>query len=104
MAKFDFSVLYAQYPAIISQMEDTFDSHKFILELACKNQAEYVKALHAYLEPESGKDPTPFQVVHGFLAKKLEDFPQFVELLHINVTSTDIFGKPGSCAEWRKVK
>ena len=103
MAKFDFSFLYDQYPAIISQMPPVFDSHQFILELARQNQVEYVKALHAYLDPEGGEAPTPFQAVHGILAKKLSHLPHWVELVRLDKPSQDIFGSPSECAEWRRV-
>lgn len=103
MAKFDFSVLYDQYPAIISQMPPIFDSHQFILELARQNQVEYVKALHAYLESVADEAPAPFQVVHGILAKKLKNFPELVSLIRIDKPSIDIFGKSQGCAEWRKL-
>lgn len=103
MAKFDFSALYGQYPAVISQMPQVFDSHQFILELARQNQVEYVKALYAYLDPAAGEAPTPFQAVHGILAKKLSHLPHWVELIRPNKPSPDIFGTPSECAEWRRV-
>jgi len=103
MAKFDFSGLYGKYPALISQMPPVFDSHQFILELARQNQVEYVKALHAYLETAAGEAPTPFQAVHGILAKKLSNLPHWVELIRLDKPSPDIFGNPSECAEWRRV-
>ena len=103
MAKFDFSVLFDQYPAIISQMRPVFDSHQFILELARHNQVEYVKALYAYTDSAHTETPTPFQFVHSALAIKLKDFPELVELVRIDKPSPDIFCQPSACAEWRKV-
>jgi hypothetical protein len=103
MTKFDFSVLYDQYPAIISQMPPVFDSHHFILELARQNQVAYVRALHAYLDPIGDDTPAPFQVVHGILAKKLNDFPDLVKLVRFDKPSIDIFGNSNGCAEWRKL-
>lgn len=103
MAKFDFSVLYDQYPAIISQMPPIYDSHQFILELARQNQAEYVRALYAYRDAVHVGTPAPFQFVHSALAAKLKDFPELVEHVRSDKQSTDIFGQPNWCAEWRKV-
>jgi hypothetical protein len=103
MSKFDFLGLYAQYPAVIRQMPDVFDSHQFILELARLNQVEYVRALNAYLNPESDEKPEPFQVVHGILAKKLTEFPDLIVLIRRDKPSADIFGNNGQCAEWRKI-
>ena len=60
MSKFDFSLLYDQYPAIISQMPSVFDSHQFILELARQNQAEYVEALYcAFRSSRTAKRSMP---------------------------------------------
>ena len=103
MAKFDFSVLYDQYPAIISLMPPVFDSHQFILELARLNQAEYIRALCAYIDSSHTEAPTPFQFVHRILSAKLREFPGLVEHVRTDKPSTDIFGKPNWCAEWRKV-
>ena len=103
MAKFNFSVLYDQYPAIISLMPPVLDSHQFILELARLNQAEYIRALCAYLDPVTDEALAPFQVVHGILAKQLKDFSEFVVLIRNDKPSSDIFGKSQECAEWRKV-
>lgn len=47
MAKHDFSRLYERYANAIASMTPVFNSHEFILELAQKNQAAYVDALHA---------------------------------------------------------
>jgi hypothetical protein len=66
MATHDFSVLYARYPEVITQMPDLFDSHMFILELAHQNQAEYVKALYAYIDSAHVENPTPFQLYIGY--------------------------------------
>jgi len=45
MSMHDFSKLYAQYPHIISQMDQHFTSHEFILELSRQNQVAYIEAL-----------------------------------------------------------
>ena len=104
MPKHDFSALYAQYPAVIAEMPETFDSHQFILALAKQNQVEYIQALYAYRDTLHVDKPAPFQFVHGRLAIMLKQFPELVELVKDDKPSPDIFGLPGECAEWRKVK
>lgn len=64
MATYDFSKLEAKFPEIVAQMDKTFSSHKFLLELARQNQLEYVKALYEYKETTVRVNPAPFQEVH----------------------------------------
>ena len=84
-------------------MPRIFYSHQFILELAQQNQVEYVRALYAYIDSAHTETPTPFQFVHRILSAKLRGFPELVEHVRKDKPSTDIFGKPNWCAEWRKV-
>ncbi|MFC2000891.1 tyrosine-type recombinase/integrase [Chloroflexota bacterium] len=63
--------LYAHYPQVIQEMETEFTSHKFILKLAKHYQTEYIEALHHYRNNPTSEHPTPFKIVHGFIAKRL---------------------------------
>ena len=103
MAIFDFSRLYAKYPAIIAQMPAVFDSHQFILELAHHNQIEYIKALYAYRGALHNETPAPFQVVHRILSARLNHFSELVKPVRAHKTSRDIFGNTNTCSEWRKL-
>ena len=103
MTEHDFEQLFAQYPAIIKQMQNIFTSHDFILALAQKNQKLYVEALHNYRNSEYMGTPAPFRTVHGILAKELNSFPELVEIVRTDASSKDIFGHPSKCALWTKV-
>ena len=96
------TALYEQYPVIIEQMSSEFTSHEFIQKLTQQNQTLYVEALYAYRFPKDGETASPFQTVHGFLAKKLHDSP-LVMKLNYEVDSRNIFGHYTKCANWRKV-
>lgn len=85
-------------------MQPVFDSHQFILELARLNQAEYVRALYAYLDPEADGVSKPFKVTPGILSKKLSDFPELVVLIRFDKPSAIMFGNTSECAGWRKVE
>lgn len=103
MPKYDFSVLFAQYPAIIALMPPVFGSHQFILELARHNQREYVQALYAYCDSLHDGTPAPFKAVHQILSTKLNDFPTLITQSRPNRPSTDIFGQSNTCAEWCRI-
>lgn len=64
MSEHDFSALYAQYPAVIASMRDTFTSHEFILRLAQQNQTLYIEALYSYRHKTHRGKPAPFLMVH----------------------------------------
>ena len=102
MSNFDFSGLYSHYPEIIASMPTVFSSHKFILKLAQEHQSEYIEALYAYRTSIRIDNPAPFMIVHGLLAKGLRQFPKLVEYIGYT-SSTDIFGQPNECSEWRKL-
>ena len=102
MAKHDFSALRAHYPEIIAQMPAVFTSHQFILALAQQYQAEYVRALYAYIDTLHIQTPAPFQFVHAKLSMLLHEFPQLVQLVRDDAPSKDIFVNSNECAEWRK--
>ena len=104
MAEHDFDDLYSHYPAVIAQMPDTFTSHQFILELARQNQTEYIEALYSYRHHVHRGVPAPFMMVHGVLALHLLKYPDLIEQIAHVVPSTDIFGNPNECAEWRKIR
>ena len=103
MGKYDFSKLYEQYPALISQMEQNFTSHTFILELARQNQVAYIEALHAYRRNLRGGKPAPFMIVHGILARHLNSYPKLIKEVNPGVASRDIFGQDNAASLWRKV-
>ena len=99
MPESEFEALFERYPAVIAQMEETFTSHHFILCLAQQNQRAYIEALGHYLDVDA-----PFNVLHSVLARHLHDYPELVELVRRDVSSRDIFGQSGSCAEWRRLR
>lgn len=104
MARYDFNPLVEQYPTIIEQMPPEFTSHQFILQLAQQNQSQYIEALYSYRYDDDGAPLAPFKIVHGKLAKKLFDFPELIEIVRRDEKSLDIFGQPGECALWRKIR
>jgi hypothetical protein len=103
MPKHDFSTLYEQYPAVIAQMPAIFTSHQFILRLAQQNQVLYIEALHSYRDATHRGAVVPFMRVHNILSKRLHAHPDLVELVRGDAPSTDIFGRPNECAQWRKL-
>jgi len=103
MSMHDFSKLYAQYPHIISQMDQHFTSHEFILELSRQNQVAYIEALYAYRRILRGGKPVPFMMVHGILARHLSHYPRLIMEVNSGVPSIDIFGQEVSASLWRKV-
>ena len=103
MSGHDFSKLYAQYPSVISQMEQHFTSHEFILELARQNQVAYIEALYAYRRNLRGGKPAPFMMVHGILARHLSSYPRLIMEVNPGVPSIDIFGQENTASLWRKV-
>jgi hypothetical protein len=103
MGKFDFTRLYDQYPTVISQMEQNFTSHEFILELARQNQVAYIEALYAYRRNLREGRPAPFMIVHGILARHLRGYPRLIMEASSGVPSRDIFGGGASASLWRKV-
>lgn len=92
MSEHDFSNLFDKYPEVIDKMENTFNSHQFISELAWQNQPEYVEALYAY------RNSDPFKIVHGRLAKQIGEYADQDGY----VKSEHIFRETTECAQWRK--
>ena len=104
MPEHDFSALYAQYPAIIARMPETFTSHQFILALAHQHQDLYVEALYSYRHHRlQDSRPAPFMLVHRVLSQHLNAYPHLIEQVHQSVPSKDIFGQDELCAAWRKI-
>lgn len=97
MPDHDFSGLFDRYPSVIKEMQDMFDRHQFILELARSYQGLYIEALSSY-----SHKPAPFRIVHGFLSKHLSTCAGLVERAG-DVVSADIFGNHNQCARWRKL-
>jgi fructose-1,6-bisphosphatase len=104
MTQHDFVDFLDHYPEIIDQMDDIFTSHQFILALAQRYQRLYIEALYAYRDSEHRGGQTPFLAVHGILARHLHDYPHLVirDPADEYVPSMDIFGRPNTCARWRK--
>ena len=96
MSEHDFGALFDGYRRVIDQMPAVFTSHQFILRLAQQNQALYVDALYSYRHV-----PAPFRTVHGMLARHLNAHKNLEKLG--KVASTDIFGQPNECEQWKKV-
>ena len=92
------TLLLQEYPSIIAQMNDEFDSHEFILRLAKLNQAPYVELLWRHVERRT---QAPFRAVHGMLSRCLCDFPSLVDRLP-DEPSRDIFGDACPNARWKK--
>jgi len=102
MTQHEFNMLFEHYPELIAEMPDNFTSHQFILHLARRYQALYIEALYFYRHSPDSQHPTPFKILHGFLAKHLNAYPQLVT--HIGeVESIDIFTQENRCAQWQKV-
>lgn len=93
--------LYAQYDEIIDQMNDEFDSHQFILELAHRYQREYIEALYQFRNDISNAGP--FGQLHSKLATRLRtDHSDRLRRLEDH-ESKNIFGRDSKCAQWRKI-
>ncbi len=91
-----FEALEQHYPAIIQRMDNRFNAHQFILELAHQYQGLYIQALAEYVTDEA-----PFMIVHGRLAKALHNFSHLV-YKDGDESSTDIFGHPNGASVWVK--
>jgi hypothetical protein len=87
------------FAQVVAGMDkDEFDSHEFILKLACDHQHLYVSALATYANTNR-----PFQIVHGEIAKRLLTHHGEVVTKTGEATSEDIFGHVNTCAMWRRV-
>lgn len=102
MPEHDFSALFEQYPAVIAQMPTIFTSHEFILCLAQQNQTLYIEALFSCRDATYRGAPAPFMIVHDFLVKHLNAYPELVTQI-AEVPSKDILGQPSKCAQWKKL-
>jgi hypothetical protein len=92
-------MLYAQYQAVLDQMEDEFSTHAFILRLAQQHQATYIDALYAYRLTDA-----PFRTLHALLSRHLHAYgDRGVLEYHGQVPSHDILSGESECAMWRKV-
>jgi len=97
MSQYNFSQLFEH---TIAQMPDRFDSHEFILRLAQENQKLYIEALYHF---RNSKEPeAPFMVVHGILARHLNEYPELIKNIGTG-RSENIFGEVNACAEWEKM-
>lgn len=97
----DFSALYDQYPSLIAQMGERFNSHQFILELARQHQKAYIEALYHFRNTDA-----PFMNLHGVLSRHFNALPGLVKRVGDSSASEsrDIFGRHQGCALWEKVK
>jgi hypothetical protein len=98
---YDFSTLYEQYPSLIAQMDNRFNSHQFILELARQHQKEYIEALYHFRDTDA-----PFMNLHGVLSRHFNALPHLVKRVGDSspAESQDIFGRKQGCALWEKVR
>jgi hypothetical protein len=94
----DFSALKDCYRETIEAMPATFTSHQFILRLAQQHQALYIEALY-----DCRGEPAPFRTVHSALARHLHAYSELIGLVRDDALSTNIFGQPDRCAQWRKL-
>ena len=85
-----------EYQAVIDTMPSEFTSHEFILALARKYQGLYISFLYDHRESDY-----PFQVAHGQLAKRLNEWDELEP--RGEVDSTDIFGNSDRCMQWKKI-
>lgn len=99
MPKHDFTALFEKYPSVIDRMGGIFTSHEFILRLARQNQTLYIDALDSYRH-----EPAPFKIVHAILARHLHAYRTSIELVRLDASSTNIFGQPSQCSEWRRLQ
>lgn len=100
MGKFDFSDIYSSFPEAIAAMPSKFNSHELILEIARKNQKEYIDALFAYKD-----NPNPFMHVHRQLSSHIKKIANDNKLKNCgdDTNSKDIFGKKNVCRAWKKI-
>ena len=96
MPQHDFSALYAAYSDTIAKMPPIFSTHQFVQALSQSHQQLYIEALYSYRHSD-----TPFGIVHRVLAARLTSLDA-LKLLQ-QVSSTDIFGQPSTCAQWAKL-
>jgi len=93
----DFQALREHFQEVIEDFDSSFTSHQFILELARRHQAEYVRALSRCLEDEQA----PFRKLHQAIARNLRTFSHLIER-RPDIESEDIFRQRRICATWRK--
>ncbi len=86
------------FPKIVRLMQERFDSHDFILELAHKYQKQYIQALY-----EQKDKKKPFETVHKAIGKRLKKRVDLVQHVR-DRSSRNIFGLDNEVAFWHKVK
>ena len=92
----DFDELFSHYPTIISEMDEVFGSHVFILTLRSATNASTLKrARH-----REGNEP--FRQVHAILTDQLNKLPELVRLIE-HRPSLNIFDDVQGCAFWQKL-
>lgn len=94
----EFQVLRECFQEVIEELDSSFTSHQFILELAHRFQNEYALALVSYMSDAND----PFRRLHALIARSLNDFPDLIERLPNDVESEDIFRRRQLCSAWRK--
>jgi hypothetical protein len=94
-------ILTAHIPEVVNQMprNEVFNSYDFIRRFTHRNQADYVRALCAYVEQDN---QTPFQAVHGHLMKALRE-SGLVQIGDELVSSRDMFGHPQRVPTWQRI-
>ena len=80
----------------IPHLPSPFDSHKLILELAQRNQRQYVDAL------QQVNGNAPFQTLHSMIGRTIQKLAPEFGLTGRETFSDDIFRHRNSCVEWTR--
>jgi hypothetical protein len=80
----------------IPHLAAPFDTHKLILELAQRNQRQYIAAL------QQVRGDAPFQTLHSMIGRTLQKLAPEFGLVGRQTFSDDIFRQRNSCVEWSR--
>lgn len=100
-----FATLEKNISSAIEHMPAAFNAHELILELAQKNQQDYIRALSESVESGSA---TPFQAVHSEIGKSLLrhslEQGSRIQQTEPNSSSLNIFGVNSPCSRWTRLE